>query len=527
MSSQEKRQASGDELALQIMRKMQIEDGQIRPKKSSGKKKKKKKRKESTRLGTAFFSIILILVILLVVGVYVYLKGIKESRDKFLRNTFINSVDVSGMTEAEAYEAVSTSNAAPEQLQLIKLDGQSIYIPLADIDFVDNVKISVSQFLTQQNHYLWFRNLFKKTEFNFTEASTYNDDKLVQVIKERVIDKSGKNPPKDAYISVTAKGFEIVKEVKGDKIDDSKQDVLLDYIREHLDNGVYVIDLAAADVYQLPKVLASDLEEEYRNMGSIYDVVISINFGYEDAKLTGEDFMDWLVFDQGNGLKSYKVDRNKVMAYVEQLAYKYDTYGTTRKFETTNRAEKKIPQGKGCYGWWMDQEKTCDLIEKAINAGKNTQIDPVYYKSEELEYTYEGNPRARKAESDIGDTYCEIDLTAQHFWYYYKNELRYECDIVSGSKDSTPEGIYKIWQKEMDVSVSDKNDDGKKSKIKATYWTNISTNGIRIYESQNRTKFGGTIYKKNGTGGDIIMSIEDARYVYENISMNTPVVMYW
>ena len=537
VASEPRRQASGDELAVQIMRKMQREDESYRPHKSSGSgknsKKKKKRRssaKPSSPIHTVIVTVLLLLAIALAVCIYLYLRGIKESQDKFLRNTFINSVDVSGMTEAEAYDAVSSSEPAPEALELIKLDGGSIKIPLEDIGYVDNTKVSISQFLSQQNRYLWFRNLFKKTEFNFEGAASYDDAKLTAAIKERVIDKSGKNPPKDAYIDYTPNGFEIHKEVKGDKIDTTKTDKLMDYIRQYLDSGVFKIDLASADVYQLPKVLAADLEEEYRNMGDIYDIVINIDFGYESAKLTGAEFLDWLIFDKNNANNGYKVDTQKVEAYVEQLAYKYDTFGTTRVFETTNKGEMRIEQGKGDYGWWIDKDETRDLIISTIKKGKSADIEPVYYTNPDSKYTYTGNPRARTENDDIGSTYCEIDLTAQHFWYYYKGELKYECDIVSGlptKARNTPAGIYKIWDKQMDKVLEDTNDDGESWSTPVTYWTNISTFGVGIHDSKKRTAFGGTVYKKYGSQGCINMTIEDAKYVYDNIAINTPVVIYW
>lgn len=529
MATTAKKQVSSDELAVQIMRKMQRDDGELRPRKSSNKKRKKKD-KPTTRLHTAVVTVLLLLCILLAVGIYIYLRGIKDTQGKFLNNTYINSIDVSGMTETEAYAAVQSREPAPEEFELIKLDGGSIKIPLADIGYVDNVKISVSQFLSQQNRYLWFKSLFKKTDYTFTESYSYDDQLFEKVIKERVIDKSGKNPPKDAYISYTPSGFEIHKEVKGDKIDDSKKDKLLDYIRQYLDNGVFVIDLAPADVYQLPKVVASDLEEEYRNMGSVYDVVIKINFDYEYAELTGAEFMDWLIFDQNDGTKSYKVDEKKVYDYVQQLSYKYDTYGTTRVFETTKRGEKKIEQGKGDYGWWIDKDKTTELLIQTISAGKSTTIDPIYYVNPDSNYTYTCNPRVRTAGDDIGDTYCEIDLSAQHFWYYEKGELKYECDIVSGlptTARNTPAGVYKVWDKEADKTLTDTNDDGESWSTPVSYWTNISTFGVGIHDSKKRTAFGGTIYKKYGSQGCINMSIADARYVYEGVSINTPVIMYW
>ena len=65
------------------------------------------------------------------------------------------------------------------------------------------------------------------------------------------------------------------------------------------------------------------------------------------------------------------------MAYVEDLADKYDTYGKDREFKTTKRGTITISEGQGCYGWWIDQQKTCDLIVDLVEKGESAETEPV------------------------------------------------------------------------------------------------------------------------------------------------------
>ena len=61
------------------------------------------------------------------------------------------------------------------------------------------------------------------------------------------------------------------------------------------------------------------------------------------------------------------------------------------------------------YGWWIYQDETCDQLVKLIKKGKNAKLEPVYYQDGSFVYT--GMKGARTADSDIGKTYIEIDLT--------------------------------------------------------------------------------------------------------------------
>ncbi|GAB5082006.1 L,D-transpeptidase family protein [Hominimerdicola sp. 21CYCFAH17_S] len=493
--------------------------------KSKGRKKKKRSRAKVIGILSAC---IVIAAAAAVTGVYFY--GMNKADGKFLANTTINGIDVSGKTEKEAYELVLQNSVIPENITLTKLDGTDLTISLDKIGYKDNIKVTVSQYFTQQNHYTWFRNLWNKTEYNFHSTFTYDKDKLYSEVKRKIVDSPGTAEPQDAYIEKTDDGFAIVKEVRGDKVDEDKLDDLFDYIIGYVDSGEYLIDLSAVDCYEDPEVTEEDLTDQLDQLNSLYDIEINYDFTYTTETLHGSEILDWITFENADPTDGYTVDEDKAMEYVEKLADKYDTYGKDRKFKSTSRGEITVEKGEGCYGWWIDQQQTCDQLVEIIEEGKSANIEPIYYKNPYSAYEYVCNPEWRTAESDIGDTYCEVDLAKQHFWYYKNGKLKYECDIVSGlptEERNTPGGVYKLWIKEKDKVLKGSLSTGEKWETPVTFWNNISTFGVGLHDATWHPYFGGNRYKTNGSHGCINMPYDAAKYVYENIDLGTPVVMYW
>ena len=361
-------------------------------------------------------------------------------------------------------------------------------------------------------------------------ACTYDDQLLKDEIKRKIIDSPGATEPKDAYIEKTDNGFVIVKEEKGDKIDKDKLSEVYDYVDSFLSKGVYSVEISDLNVYQQPAVTEADLDEQLDKLNSLYDIQITYDFMYTTETLGGEEILDWITFENDNPAAGYTVDEDMAMAYVEKLAEKYDTYGKDRKFKSTSRGNITVKAGKGCYGWWIDQQKTCDQLVEIIEEGSSAEVEPIYYKNPDSAYEYVGNPEWRTADSDIGNTYIEIDLAKQHFWYYEKGKLKYECDIVSGmptEERNTPEGVYKLWIKEKDKVLKGSLSTGETWNTPVTFWNNISTFGVGLHDATWHPYFGGDRYKNYGSHGCINMPYDAAKYVYENIDMGTPVVMYW
>ena len=316
--------------------------------------------------------------------------------------------------------------------------------------------------------------------------------------------------------------------MQGNKITDMKK--LEAYVTQSVAAGELSVELDKdTGCYSLPKVKSADLEDDCKKRNDVFQLSVTYDFDYTTETLTGEELMKMIKLkDDG----SYTVDRKKAMEYVEKLAKKYDTYNTKRKFHATLQGDIIVPTSSDAkYGWWIDQEKTCDDLVDMLEKGESVdKVDPIYYSTGYYDFT--GVESARSKDDDIGDTYIEIDLTDQHLWYYEKGKKKLDTYIVSGQTTSkartTLPGVYKLWSKETNKRMKDTNADGDEWDTKCNFWNNVSLCGIGLHDSTWRGGyFGGEIYKYNGSHGCINMSYDDAKYVYDNVPYGTPVVMYY
>lgn len=491
---------------------------------SSGKRRKKKK-SHAVDIICGFMAVAIVGG---VIAAYAY--GKKAYDGVFLANTTINKIDVSKLTKDEAIQKLGGQIKFNDTVNITKKDGSKVTIDLKELDFSSNIASAVEQAYDKQDHNLWFKSVLgNASNYEFDPDSKFNSTKLNAIVKRNIIDGQNVIESKNAYIERTDDGFELVKEVVGDSIDENKLGDIYDYISDELAKGNFDISIADLDVYEKPTVLASDLQEQYDSLSDIADIEISFDFVYEKATLKGSRFIDWLDFNEDG---TYSVDRDEVDQYVAELAEKYDTYRKPRKFKSTNRGTITVEGGSGIYGWWLNTEPEggmTDYIIDLIKDGKSVTVDPIFYSSGGI--NYEGNPDCWTEKDDIGKTYLEIDFSAQHMWFYKNGKSVWECDIVSGLPTegrNTPEGVYKLWTKESPSKLKGENG-GDKWETTVSYWNNISDWGtqIGIHDATWQPGFGGDLYKWNGSHGCINVSYDSAKYVYENVPIGTPVVAYW
>lgn len=489
----------------------------------AAKEKSKKKR----------FILILILILFLSFFTTFYLYGMSQTKGKFLPNTTLNGTDIGGNTPQEVYDKIVSSGSMgfSSKIDIIKRDGSTVSISMEKLGYKDNISGLITDCYNSQNHYLWFASLISGESLEIKPEYSFDDKELEGQIRRRIIDTSLNDLPKDAGIERKDNGFVVIKETQGGRFDTSKESELLEYIKNKISDGESKIDLSSLDVYQKPKVTSSDLEETCKKLNSLKDIKITFNFNYTKQVLKGEDVVDWIAFDDTSD-KKFKVDADKAMKYVEELADKYDTYGKDRIFKSTSRGTITVKQGKGCYGWWIDQEKTCNALVAAVEKCESADLDPIYYVNPDSSYEYTCNEEWRTAKTDMGNTYMEVDLKKQHFWYYENGKLKYQCDIVSGYPNesrNTPEGVYKLWLKEKGKTLTG-SADGESYSSYVDFWNNVSTIGIGLHDaSWQNGSFGGTKYKSStwGSHGCINMPYEAAEYVFKNVPIGTPCVMYW
>lgn len=497
-----------------------------RPQNASAKPKKRKKKKSNR--SAAFWGAFLAVAIVALGGYY--LIGMNNYRGTFLANTYINNVDVSGKTEQEAYKLLSENNANPDNIVIEKLNGKTT-IKLKDLGYIDDTSSRISQYFSQQNHYLWFTARFKKTEFNWTADFNYKKDKLEKFLSEKIVNDKEVVKPKNAKLIENDDGtYTVTKETSGTAVDPSKAKVLSDYVNKQIEKGNYKIDIGDIDIYRKASVTAKKLQPTCDKLNKLSTMEINFDFTYAQEKLNSNTIKSWVTITPDG--KTFDVDEDKAMKFVEKMAKKYDTYGKARKFKSTKRGVITVPKGEGCYGWWIDQEKTKDLIVKMIKQCKSDVVKPVYFVNPDSQYSYTCNEKWRTKGKDYGNTYVEVDLSAQYLWFYKNGKKVMETPIVSGylydSGRKTPPGVYKLWIKELSKTLVGTGGYSYSSFV--NYWNNISTIGVGLHDASwqggnfNSSKVKSSTWASHGC---INMPYEKAQYVYNNVPYGTPIFMYY
>lgn len=222
--------------------------------------------------------------------------------------------------------------------------------------------------------------------------------------------------------------------------------------------------------------------------------------------MSGDEIRNWLTV---NGT-SVGINEGKATEYVKKLAASYDTAYKAKSLKTSYG--KTVSITGGSYGYKINQAKEAATLVSLIKNGEQTSREP--------EYSQKG---ASRTGNDYGNTYVEINLTAQHLYFYVKGKLVVQADFVSGNAAkgwSTPAGAYSITYKQRNATLK-----GQGYATPVSYWMPFN-GGIGLHDANWRKTFGGTIYKTNGSHGCVNLPPAVAKTIYENISAGDPVLCY-
>ena len=197
----------------------------------------------------------------------------------------------------------------------------------------------------------------------------------------------------------------------------------------------------------------------YENMKIIY------KFGKSRVVLTSQDVVDWVRYwPDGH----WDIDDARIAEYIESLQKHFDTWDSTKVFETTG---KKTIHLTGDYGWRLDRDKEVKEISKLLRRN-GTTVHPLHFLTEAVRY----NPVR-----DYGDSYVEIDLSRQVLWLYEEGKVTVRTDIVSGLMNTdrqTPGGIFCVKYKQSPAVLR-----GADYASPVTYWMPFN-GGIGLPGSQ-------------------------------------------
>ena len=440
-----------------------------------------------------------LLVIAYGIGVFYY-------SGHFLSGTEINGVDCSGKTVAQAEKSIE-SQIASYQLVLKEREDKSETISASQINMQYISDGGVQELKDQQNPFLWFLSFVRHQNYTMSANISYDEEALSTAVgslecfkDENVVQ------PTDAHLEVQDGQYVIVEETQGNALD---KDKVTEAVKKAIDGGETLLDLDQAGCYIEPSVLSTDenLAKQRDEGNKLLTVTVTIDFSDRQEVINGDVMKDWLTTDEEGNVD---LDQAKVREYVQQLQYKYDTFGSSREFKTSSG--QTITVSGGDYGWLIAPNDTTAKIIEAIKSGQSQTIEP--------EYTYTGYCRDT---NDIGNTYVEISLDQQHMWFYKDGQLIVSTDVVTGCHNKgwdTHTGVYAIMYKERDATLV-----GEGYNSAVSYWMPFYAN-VGIHDASWRSSFGGSIYINNGSHGCVNTPTENAATIYNNIEKGVPVVVY-
>lgn len=456
-------------------------------------------------------ALLLVLIAALSLITYTYSKTDEFREAGFPDNTKVNGVDCSGLNYTEAERKLT----GQWNEKYIVVTG-SLNETLGEYtDFGCTYKISEKLEGVKKSYIIFAAlNHYLKTPLSVKVPMLIED--YSPEFKERVTASEFLNNPnatdsQNAYVDLSDPEFAIVPERLGTSVNSDKffNDVL-----HHIESGKlnFMYDDKAYRI--APEVTADDPQlKEYQEFCKKYLIQkITYEMGEETFTITPEA-LGTLFKDDMSG----KADEKAVKDYVKQMADNYDNVGAKRSFKTL--AGKDISIKGGTYGWTIDKDKEAAQLISDINSHKDVSRKPVYSFESYGTYT-----------RTMGNTYVDIDFTKQQVKFFENGEEKFSCSVVTGSRirgDSTPEGTYYILNRLRNVIMRGDNDDGTRYEEPASYWMGVTWNGIGMHDSSWRTKFGGDIWKTNGSHGCINMPKKEIPKLFNMVEEDMPVVMHY
>lgn len=481
---------------------LEIEEGEPFDDMEEGKKKSKK---------GILIALCSILGVLLVVylGISVYFMS------HFYFNTTINGVD----------QALKTVDQVEEYMKT-QVDGYSLTLKTSDggAEVISGDSISMEykegeelqQLLDAQNAFLWPVSLLEAPEIEAAIGVSYDEAQLQSVIAELAcMQEENQEQPVSSKPEYNGTEFVPKEETVGSKVD---EETLAEKIAQYLNGFVAELDMTEEECYEKPKYVSDSPEvlEACETMNSYLNGTITYELGSNNEVIDKELISEWITT---NSDMEVKFRTKKIKAYVAELAEKYDTYQTTRKFTSGNGDTVKVSGGS--YGWLIDQDAEYKAIKANIKSGEPVEREPEYTRRAA---SHDGN--------EWGDTYVEVDLTNQRVYLFVDGKVILDKPCVTGNVNKgwyTPQGVYSIAYCTTNVTLrGPKNDEGEYEwESPVTFW--MPFNGsIGLHDASWQNAFGDPQgYTYSGSRGCVNLQYNTAETIYNNVTAGTPVIVHY
>lgn len=438
-------------------------------------------------------------------------------RNNFPVNTWINGVYCTGKT----IEQVNSELAAQTKISDIVItdaEGQEWRIAADDLGLCADYTAALRAYMRKNATAMWMQNMKAPVTVNL-EPSQYSWDagKLEEQYKALGFVQEDGRRRNGCLIRFD--------EAEGYYLEDGNRQRLnsagaLECIKESLSGGKMSLDLVAQGCYA---DLEDGVEDSYQRalwgqLQEYFECGLTYDMGTEQIPFTAAVLSGFLKTDERGNLLPDETgrivtDEERVERWVDDLAAQYDTCDTKREFQSSRGDMVSVEYAT--YGTKLDVKTEKKYLVEALQQKRSEpEIHTPAYKQEGF----------TRGLDDIGGTYIEIDMTQQHMYYYVDGELRLDTDVVTGDvskRRGTPEGIYYVYSKQRNRILR-----GEDYANPVKYWMPVN-GGVGIHDASWRRKFGGEIYKKDGSHGCINTPTDMVAQLYEMVEIGTPVVIFY
>ena len=426
----------------------------------------------------------------------------------FQPNTVINGVDYSFRSEAAVMTEIDNKKA-DYALHISLRNGECTIRP-QDIGLVITTEKDVKSIKEEQNPFLWFTAYFRDPNVAAYRV-TYDEDKLEKyLMKDTHFRTDSMSVPENPKVVMDNGKPEIRGGNPGTYID---MDAFREVLKEKLLTLDSELDVESEGCYLKAKYTPESPEViDYRAQVESYTGLnLTYLFGDIRITLTPEQIYNMLELDQDN--LTCSVSRRKVINFVADFAWEHNTFGRQREFKTWDG--KLVRVTNDYMGWEVDQEAEQSGLYDALFHKVGFERAPALL-HEGTVYTADN--------SDIGNSYVEIDLSNQKVVFVMNGKRVLFDDIISGNPNrgsQTPGGLYAIYGMRQNVVLT-----GPGYASHVDYW--MPFNGeIGLHDAYWQSKFGGELYKSRGSHGCVNLPYNTAQKIYELGYRGLPVVCYW
>ncbi len=423
----------------------------------------------------------------------------------FFRST-VNGVPSSGKSASGMVDKIKEA-AKDYSLDVKDEDGTDIKIASNDIDMnIDVTEDKLSELFKEQNGFAWVKYIFTDKDYVSPAIISLNNEKLNNKLTSlKCLTRETTTPTENAKVVFNGNEFVIEPEKYGNTVE-------INDLTNKVTMAIYkfqpVFDVAK-EGYLLPAVLSTDptLNKSLANLNKVKDIKITYETGNEPYTIPKDTIA---TFFGSDNMGEITYNEDAILGFVKEMAGKYNTAGKAKNLHTSYGADVTVSGGD--YGWKIDNAGEKNQLIEDLKEGKDVKREFVYKQK-----------AASHGANDYGDSYIEINLTAQHMFLHKNGSVVLESDIVSGNPykgNATPTGAYGIYYCDKDAILR-----GEGYETPVAYWMPFN-GGVGLHDATWQSSFGGQRYKFNGSHGCINLPLNVAASVFSQVSSGFPVLVY-